>query len=117
MAIQAMRAVAGLACSAVNRKAGGLWRVLSAVVEGRNAVNFERERRRTLLALLPALPAGTRLHDRRTDGGVLTIHGSPATHINVALSGNTAQGAVSPGPVPEQGRFPSGVSPAQIVGE
>ncbi|TDB92375.1 hypothetical protein [Actinomadura sp. 7K534] len=92
MAIQAVRAAAGLARSMITRKVGGLWQVLRAYVEGRNAVSFERERRTTLLTVSQVLPPGTCLYDQRADGGVLKMQIAPVTRIDLAVSGGTAPG-------------------------
>jgi hypothetical protein len=69
-----------------------MWQALYAHIQGRNAVNFERERRTTLLIVPLALPPGTQIYDQRADGSVLQIRIPPTTRINVILGRSTDQG-------------------------
>ncbi|MFD5271516.1 hypothetical protein [Streptomyces sp. NPDC058335] len=65
---------------------GGMWQTLRARIDGRNAVAFERERRATLLTVVPALATGTHIHDRRIDGSILdiTVSAAPA-YMNLTM--------------------------------
>ncbi len=65
MAIQGIGAAVGLAWSVTACKASGMWRAIRAHIEGRNAVNLERERRTTLLTVPSALPPGTEVYGPR----------------------------------------------------
>ena len=68
-----------LAARAVGR-AGGMWEAIQALVHGRQAKEFERERRATLLAVPSALTPGTRIVDRRADGSILIIEVPSVLH-------------------------------------
>ncbi len=81
-------ALAGAARRAVRCRAVGLWHAISAQIEGRNAVSFERERRATLLSIPLALPPGTELYDKRPDGGTLLLRVPAAASIESVPAGN-----------------------------
>jgi hypothetical protein len=78
--------------SAVGRAArcrtGGIWHAISAHIEGRNAVSFERERRVTLVRLSQALSPGTEVFDQRADGGTLLLRVPATKRVGSVLAGN-----------------------------
>ncbi|WP_367325964.1 hypothetical protein [Streptomyces sp. HUAS ZL42] len=78
----------------------GMWQTLRARIDGCNAVAFERERRATLLTVVPVLPTGTRIHDRRVDGSILEIAVSVPAHIDLTA---------------EQVQFPTGAAVPRLL--
>jgi hypothetical protein len=92
MAIQGIGAVAGFARAAIACKTSGMWRAIRAHIEGRNAVSLERERRTTLLTVLPALPPGTEVYDLRADGSLLHLRVPLVMRIDAILGGNPEKG-------------------------
>jgi len=91
MAIHGIGTAAGFARSMVACKASGMWRVIRAHIEGRNAVSLERERRTTLLSVPSALPPGAEVYDLRADGSLLQLRVPPVMRIDAIYSGNYKQ--------------------------
>ena len=112
MAIPVLSAVTSVARRAVQCRTGGIWHAITSGIEGRNAVNFERERRVTLLSVPQALPSGTEFYDQRADGGSLVLRLPATPCVEVILVGNIpvirppTQSLATGGPVttsPEEG--------------
>jgi hypothetical protein len=91
MAIQGIGAVVGLAWSAIMCRASGMWQAIRAYIEGRNAVNLEKERRITLLTVPLALPPGTEVCDLRADGSLLQLRVPPIMWLDATPGGHTEQ--------------------------
>jgi hypothetical protein len=88
MVFPVLPALAGAARRAVRCRAAGIWLAISAQIEGRNAVSFERERRATLLSVPLALPPGTELYDKRPDGSALLLRVPATARIDSAATGD-----------------------------
>lgn len=81
----------GFARAAIACKTSGMWRVIRAHIEGRNAVSLERERRTTLLTVPSALPPGAEVYDLRADGSLLQLRVPPVMRIDAILSSDLEQ--------------------------
>ena len=89
MVIPAITAATGAARRALRCRTEGIWHAITATIEGRNAVNFERERRLTLLNVPQALPPGTEVYDRRADGGIWVLRVPEAARVDSLPAGNS----------------------------
>ncbi|WP_405763821.1 hypothetical protein OG539_43605 [Actinacidiphila glaucinigra] len=85
MVLGTLRTALAATAAAWRATSTGMWQTLRARIDGRNAVAFERERRATLLAVPAALPTGTCIHDRRSDGSILDISVPAPTHIDLTI--------------------------------
>lgn len=87
MVIPGFSVVTSAARRAVRCRTGGMWHAISAQIEGRSAVKFERERRVTLLSVPRMLPSGTEVYDQRADGGTLVVRVPAAPGVVSVLAG------------------------------